>query len=75
MHLLRRFYCRIPWVLSCSNYSNCAKTRWRPHLDRCSHWILGISRRVSLKLGILTSLRITATLGQRLEQTILAYHF
>jgi len=65
--------CGIPWALSCSNYSNCVKTRRRPRFDR-SHWILIISRRVSLivtlELGILTSLRRTVTLGQRLEYTV-----
>jgi len=39
-------YCGIPWALSCSNYSNCVKMRWRPHFDHCSRWILIISRRI-----------------------------
>ena len=67
----------IPWALSCSNYSNCAKMRRRPRFDRGSRWILIISQRVSLtvtlELGILTSPRNTVLLGQQLEQTILAY--
>jgi len=70
-------YHRIPWGLSCSNYRNCAKMRWRTRFDLRSHWILIISQRVSLavklELGILASLRIMVTLGQWLEQTILAY--
>jgi len=51
--------------------------RWRTRFDHRSHWILIISQRVSLavklELGILASLRIMVTLGQWLEQTILAY--
>ena len=61
----KRLNCRIPGALSCSNYINCAKKRRQPRFDRCSRWILIISRWVSLtvtlELGILTSLGITVT--------------
>jgi len=76
--LFEGLYYRISWALSCCNYRNCAKTRRRLCFDYCSHWILIISRKVSLTVtlepGILTSLRITVTLGQWLEQTALTYH-
>ena len=74
---LEELYCRIPCAISCSNYRNCAKMRGRPRFDRRSHWSHIVSRKVlltvTLELGILTSLRITVTLAQRLEQTVLAY--
>jgi len=48
--------------------------RRQRRFDRHSRWIFIISRRVSLtitlKLGLLTSLCITVTLSQRLEQTV-----
>jgi len=38
-----------------------------------SSFLGGVSLTVTLELGILTSLRITVTLGKRLEQTVWAY--
>jgi len=74
--LFEGLYRGIPWVLSCNNCSN-YETRCRPRFDHCSRWILIISRRVSLSVtlefGILISLHVTAALGHRLEQTVLAY--
>ena len=60
-------YRRIPWALSCSTYSNCAKTSCRPRFDHCSRWICMIYQKVSLivmlEFGILTSPRTMVTLG------------
>jgi len=73
--LFEGLFCEIPWALNCSNYGNCAKTRPWPRFDRRSLWIFIIPRfslTITLLLGILTSLRIMVTLGQRLGQTVLA---
>jgi len=45
---VKGLYHRILWALSCSNNSNCAKTRRRPHFDRYSRWIIIIPRSVLL---------------------------
>ena len=67
-------YYRISWAISWNNYRNCVKTRWQSNFGLPSHWILIISQRVSLintlAICLLTALRITVALGQRLDQMV-----
>ena len=69
-------YHGIPRVLSCSNYSDSAKTRRLILIIVAAGFLSlfeGFPLTNTLELGILTSPRIPVTLDQRLERIVLVY--